>query len=113
MVKEPTAIVSGDIVTDKLELTLEDLCDRCELSATEITAYVEEGIIEAEGAAPAKWRFSRMNVIEVKRAQRLTNDLGLNPAGAALALELLKEIEGLKRRLARFGIERTNDNAED
>ena len=100
MAKKETSDALGDLVTDKLELNLEDLCMSCAITQTEITTYVEEGIVKVEGEEPAQWRFSRVNLMEVRRAQRLTRDLGLNPAGVALALDLMIEIEDLKRRLA-------------
>jgi chaperone modulatory protein CbpM len=36
----------------------------------------------------------------VRIVQRLESDLGLNLAGAALALELLEEVEDLRHRIA-------------
>ena len=51
---------------------------------------------------PAQWRFTQMSLVTLRRAGRLERDLRLNAAGVALALELMDEIEHLKRRLARF-----------
>jgi len=102
MAKEDATRIQGDLVTDKPELTLEDVCESCVISQTEIATYVEEGIVKAEGADPAQWRFSHFDVVEVRRAQRLTRDLGLNPAGVALAFQLMDEIEVLKTQLSRL-----------
>jgi len=92
----------GELLADVPELTLDDLKTACGLSMTEIIAYVGEGIVEPTGRDPAEWRFSRVSLITVRRARRLERDLGLNAAGAALALDLMAEIESLKCRLARF-----------
>jgi len=43
--------------------------------------------------------------VSVKRvvvAERLTSDLRVNPAGAALVLDLLDEVEALRQRLVRL-----------
>ncbi len=98
--KQPAAL--GDLVTTKPELTLAELCQSCNLSKELITTYVEEGIVEPQGLDKTQWRFSRIALIEVRRACRLERDLGLNAAGVALALRLMDEIEELKRQLVHY-----------
>ena len=80
-------------------LTLEDICESCGLSADELTAYLKEGLIDVEGDDKAQWRFTEIHLIHFQKVVRLERDLRLNPAGAVLALELLGEIESLKKRL--------------
>lgn len=99
----------GDLVTKAADLTLSDLCESCDLSEEIVTAYVAEGIIEAQGGHKASWRFSRVELIEVRRASRLERDLGVNTAGAALALDLMNQIKELKERLAAHERDREND----
>ena len=72
-------------------------------SATDrIVEFVEEGVIEPIGRDPARWRFRAISVRRVRCAQRLEQDLGVNTAGVALALELLDELEQLRARLRRL-----------
>jgi len=52
-----------------------------------------------EGTAPERWRFPGMQLRRARVAVRLQRDLGVNTAGAALALQLLDEIEALRARL--------------
>lgn len=92
----------GDIVTDMPALSIDDLRGLCGLSLDQVQAYVAEGIVVPLGSGPEHWRFSRLSVITVRRAHRLERDLGLNPAGVALALELMVEVETLRQRLARY-----------
>lgn len=97
--KEPEA---DDQLLDELsELTLRELCIACGLPAEHIRALVDEGIIEPHGPEPA-WRFSGICVRRVRRVYALERDLGVNLAGAALALDLLEEIEQLRARLRRL-----------
>jgi chaperone modulatory protein CbpM len=91
--------ISCAVVTKKPEFTLEDLCQVSGLDVEKITAYVEEGVVVPQGLKIEHWRFSRLHLIEVRRASRLENDLGLNPAGIALALDLAAQIKNLKMRL--------------
>jgi chaperone modulatory protein CbpM len=93
---------SGELIEEGPELTLEQLCRRCGMEAEKITALVEHGLIEPVGGAKTEWHFSSVSIMRVKKACRLQRDLGVNTAGAALALELLDEIEALRNRLDRL-----------
>lgn len=94
--------ISGDLLNDEFQLSLRDLCRACELPAEQVLAFIEEGVIEPHGPEPVQWRFQGICVRRVRRAYRLTEDLGVNLAGAALAVDLLEEIEQLKTRLRRL-----------
>lgn len=99
--------MSDDVTTTHLlshdtEFTLVELCRSCRLSAEQVFALVEEGVIEPRGANPGQWRFRAICVKRVQRAYRLERDLGVNMAGAALIIDLIEEIEQLKTRLRRL-----------
>lgn len=94
--------MSGKILSEKTVLALGELCERCGLPEATVRAYVEEGVVEVDGTDVARWRFSETSVVRVLKAQRLERDLGLNPAGAALAMELMEEIETLRTEVARL-----------
>lgn len=81
------------------ELTLVQLSQACGQPAEWILELVEEGIIEPIGRDRAHWRFRARSLRRVQVVQRLERDLGVNLAGAALALELLEEVEQLRKRL--------------
>jgi chaperone modulatory protein CbpM len=59
-------------------------------------------MLHPRGSAPEHWCFSGIEVWRARRAQRLQQDLELNLAGAALALELLDEVERLRCRVRRL-----------
>lgn len=92
--------ISGVILDEDSELTLSELCRACGLPAERIMALVEEGIIVPRSRT--RLRFSGVCVRRVRRVYTLERDLGVNLAGAALAIELLEEIERLEARLARL-----------
>ncbi len=87
---------------DDIELTLAELCKVSQLSAEAILSFVEQGVVDPLGTERAEWRFKGFNVRRVRCVYRLQKDLGVNTAGAALAVELLDEIEKLRLRLRRF-----------
>lgn len=99
MGKTSMTLLSGEVLDDERELTLGELCRACALPDERIVEFVAEGIIEPRGRSREHWRFTALSLRRVRRAARLERDLGLNPAGAALVLDLLEEIEALHARL--------------
>ena len=102
MNSEKSKLLSGDLLDEDVEMTLAQLCQACELSEGEIIELVEQGIIDPLGAEPAEWRFVSVSLRRVRITRNLQRDLGVNAPGAALALELLEEIEELRTRLRRL-----------
>jgi len=91
-------ILSGDLIDQDLEFTAEELCRTCRLQLEHVIELVQEGVLDARGSDQAEWRFSVSSIRRVRTAVRLQRDLGVNPAGAALALELLDRIAELESR---------------
>ncbi|MCB1751660.1 MAG: MerR family transcriptional regulator [Gammaproteobacteria bacterium] len=87
---------------EEVELTLAELCQACRMPAEQVFDLVDEGVVEPVGRDPSSWRFRGISVRRVRCVQRLERDLGVNVAGAALALELLEELERLRNRLHRL-----------
>ncbi len=102
MTNDLLSLLTGDVMEDDVELTLADLCRACEVPAELVFELVEEGVIEPLGRDPIRWRFHGISVRRVRCALRLERDLGVNPAGAALALDLLEELEAMRARLRRI-----------
>lgn len=102
MSNELLTLFSGELLDEEVELTLAELCQTCQLSPERVLEMVEQGVIEPRGHEPTHWRFHAISVRRIHCAQRLERDLGVNVAGAALALELLEELELLRNRLRRF-----------
>ena len=92
--------LQGIVVDEQLELTTRDLCRACSVHAEWLVELVAEGILEPTGTDAAHWRFTGVGLNRALRVRRLQRDLGLNLAGAALALELLDEVAALRARLA-------------
>ncbi len=93
------SILSGIVVDETMEFTLADLSRASGRPAEWILELVAEGVIEPIGHDPAHWRFRGRSLQRVCIVQRLESDLGVNLPGAALAIELLEEVEQLRKRL--------------
>jgi len=102
MNSKKTKLLRGDLLDEDVEMTLAQLCQACELSEAQIIELVEQGIIDPLGPKPAEWRFVSVSLRRVRITRNLQRDLGVNAPGAALALELLEEIEELRARLRRL-----------
>lgn len=95
--------VASLVVEDIIELTLDDLCRACAAEPDIIIELVSEGVIDSDSMQPSQprehWRFTGLHLHRAKVAMRLHRDLGVNFAGAALALELMDERQVLKTKL--------------
>ena len=83
-------------------ITLTELCLHTDTPAETIVEFVEHGILEPVGESQDAWTFSIETVQITQRALRLHQDLGVNWAGVALALELMTQRENLQRENQRL-----------
>lgn len=99
--------IEAQLLDERLRFTLSDMCRICGVHAEFLIELVAEGVIVPQGARaaarrpparPAHWHFDGIAVVRVQRAVRLQQDLGVNLPGVALALELLDELEALRRQ---------------
>jgi chaperone modulatory protein CbpM len=93
-------VLSGLIVEEGTIFTLKELSHTCGKPAQWILKLVEEGVIEPVKSDKKHWQFRGYCLRRVRIVQRLESDLGVNLAGAALALELLEEVERLRNKIA-------------
>lgn len=98
-----TTVITGVVLDERVSFSLGELCRSCGVNAELVIEMVDEGVARPCGSDPSEWRFEGEAVRRIQTALRLTEDLRVNLAGAALALDLLDELEALRRRLRRFG----------
>ena len=99
--------LSGTLLDESAELSLDDLCRACSRHEEWIIELVEEGVLEPVGQDREQWRFSVTSLQRARVTMRLERDLGVNLPGIALTLDLLDEIETLRTRLSRLDASRT------
>ena len=91
--------LSGAIFEESAILTLEDLSRMCAVDERHIREFVEEGVLEAVTADAGEWHFRGAALRRMRLALRLERDLEINLAGVALALELMDQLQQLRREL--------------
>ena len=91
-------ILVGQVLEESDLVTLADLCRSCTIETQTVTTLVAEGILDPMGSDVEHWQFTVGSLRRVRTVIHLQRDLGVNLAGAALALELLDQIAELKRR---------------
>lgn len=89
--------ISAMLLDDTVQFSLEELCAACRVSEDFVVEIVAEGIVEPTGRERKQWRFSGVAMTRVQRVIRLQQEFDVNLPGAALALELLEEVERLRR----------------
>jgi chaperone modulatory protein CbpM len=92
-----TEPIRATLLDDSVEFSLTELCAACRVSEDLVVEIVAEGIVEPLGGSRPHWRFSGVAVTRIRRVIRLQEEFDVNLPGAALALELLEEIERLRR----------------
>ncbi len=89
--------LSGDIVEETVVLSVADLSRMMSVDERHIVEWVEEGVISVLQIDVSEWRFGGAALRRARIALRLQRDLGVNLPGVALALDLLEELEQLRR----------------
>jgi chaperone modulatory protein CbpM len=97
MTNKIPAHLSGVILDRRTTFTLVEFSSACGVTAERVIEMVEEGVIEPISDRD-DWRFHGEALVRAMRALRLMRDLGINWPGAALALDLLDELERLQSR---------------
>ena len=93
------SLFEGQVIDNHTEITIVQLCRRCSIEIELVQRLVDEGIIEPSRQEGDILYFPHSCARRTQVVLRLRSDLGVNMAGAALALELLDRIENLQARL--------------
>ena len=96
-------VLTGDVMENGFVLSIDELCRCCLLEQVQVVEMVQEGVLEPDTGTAGQWRFTFSSVHRVRTAQRLQRDLGVNLAGAALALDLLDRLDEMQLRLRQLG----------
>jgi len=92
-----TITLTGTVLDEDMRCNLGDLCRLCGVPADSILEMIDEGMLCPQGEIPAQWRFTAVEIKRVQTTIRLQRDLRVNLPGCALALQLLEELEELRR----------------
>ena len=98
---EDRDIFEVDIFDEQRRVTLEELTHLCGVQQSLIIELVDEGALEPMDMRAEQWSFSGTSIRRVQIAVRLQRDLEVNTPGVALILDLMEELEELRRRMRR------------
>jgi chaperone modulatory protein CbpM len=90
--------LSGVIFDESMTLSIKDLSRMCAVDERHIVELVEEGVLSVVEVS-REWHFTGDALRRARLAVRLERDLELNLPGVALALELIEELEQLRRQV--------------
>lgn len=97
-----TAVVLGEG-----SFTLEEFARACAVDHQWVVLHVEQGMLAGAGAgdAVAGWRFSGHDLWRARRMRAIERDFDAVPELAALVADLLEEVQALRMRLQRAGLD--------
>ncbi|MEX2123752.1 MAG: chaperone modulator CbpM [Woeseia sp.] len=98
MTERSRSSLRGIVLDEQVTFTLRELSHACGVRTELVVEMVEEGVIEPAAELEAEWQFHGDSLVRARRALRLVRDLEVNWPGAALALDLLDELERLQNR---------------
>ena len=90
------------VLDDSMTLGVKEICTLCRVGVEMVNEMVNEGVLVPEGTSPETWRFSAVAIKRIQVTLRLQKDLRVNLPGAALALDLLDELEELRGQLKKI-----------
>jgi hypothetical protein len=94
--KRMTSAPSPVLLSEQLEIEIDELVRATGLRVEEVVDLVEYGVFEPAGAEPRAWRFSARSIALGRRACRLRSDFDLDTAALALVAGLLERIDELE-----------------
>lgn len=77
-------------------LNLSEASRLCKVDDQLIKEMVQEGLVNPTGSSACDWQFGAQELKRIQITIRLQRDLRVNLPGAALALDLLEELEYLR-----------------
>jgi len=96
---EMAGIQKSHLAQTEYSFSLAEISNCCRVPDETIFILVAEGVLNPRGPTRDEWRFDTGDLGRALSAIRLERDLGINPAGAALAIDLLDEVQQLRDRV--------------
>ena len=98
-------ILTGIVIGDEGALSIEELARACQAESQWVCELVAAGVLVPDGYEASVWRFRAADLRCALRITRLQRDFGASLDAAAVMLDLLDEVERLRTRLRRAGLD--------
>ena len=89
----------AELIAQDLEADLDEISRICGLEAEELRQWIQEGVTEPRAGSVRGWQFSARQLRRVWVARRLRRDLELDTRALPVVLDLIEEVESLRRRV--------------
>ena len=99
--RAPGEAHAGEVVGATARYTLVEASRMSGVRSETIVTLVMVGVVAPSGPAPESWVFSDLELLQLQRAWRLHRDLEVALDSMPLVLELLDEVERLRRLVPR------------
>lgn len=96
--------IALDAVLEEHGLTLQQLATLCAVDHDWVSRHIEEGLLTPSQHG-GEWRFSSATLLRVRRIANIERQFEALPELAALVADMQEEIDDLRRRLRRAGLE--------
>lgn len=96
-------ILRGRVVDD-MPLTLEELACACAVATDWIIERVDADLLACYGSETGEMRFASTELVRARRLLMLERNFDADPELAALTVDLIEEVERLRRQLAMSGV---------
>ena len=93
-------IVSGVLMDEKTTISFVEVCQQAHISEDVLLEFLAHGLGDHTTMPTTEVFFDHSLLHRVQSASRLQHDLGINTPGVVLVLELLDELEQLRRELS-------------
>lgn len=80
-------------------ITIEELCEICNITDDVLKEFISYEIIHPMESSKQEILFALEDLQRIKTALRLQHDLEVNMAGAALILDLLKQLDEMRQKM--------------
>jgi len=91
----------GTVLDENITYDLQELCSVCQVKDDLVFEMINEGMLTPLGDSPKSWKFSATSIKTIQVTVRLQQDLGVNLPGAALAIDLMEELNVLRSRIGK------------
>lgn len=93
------------LLLEQPQLSVDEVAMSCAVSRDWVIAHVEAGVLACSGESPAHWSFTGHALRRARKLRGLERDFDANPELAGLVVDLIEELERVRARLRRAGLE--------
>jgi chaperone modulatory protein CbpM len=93
------------VVLEEAALSVDEIACACSVTTEWVLRHVQEGSFGRSGSTVTELRFSSRDLGRARRIRALERDFDAVPELAALVADMLEELDALRARLRRAGLQ--------